>query len=108
MEVKRNIQGGMITMVRAELAQIVSEKMGYSGKESAEIVEQLFEILKETLQSGEEIKISGFGTFRVRVKRPRKGRNPKTGEAMPIPGRKVVTFKPSPLLRKAVNIGTET
>ncbi len=93
-----------MTMVKADFAQIVAEKMKYfSAKESAEIVEQLFEILKETLQSGERILISGFGNFNVRVKRPSKGCNPKTGEEIPISGRKVVTFKHSPLLRKAMN-----
>jgi integration host factor subunit alpha len=76
----------------------------FSGKQSAEIVEQLFEIMKDTLQGGEKIMISGSGNFKVRVKRPRKGRNPQTGEEMPIFGRKVVTFNPSPLLRRALNI----
>ena len=59
--------------------------------------------MKETLEGGEKIKISGFGNFVVRQKRPRKGRNPKTGEEMVISGRRVVTFKPSPVLRKALN-----
>jgi integration host factor subunit alpha len=59
--------------------------------------------LKETLESGEKVKISGFGNFNIRAKRPRKGRNPQTGEEMVITGRKVVTFKPSPVLRKVLN-----
>jgi integration host factor subunit alpha len=92
-----------MTMVKADLAKIVAEKISVLPKESAEIVERLFEIMKETLESGEKIMISGFGNFHVLVKRPRKGRNPKTGEAMSISARKVVTFKPSQSLRKAMN-----
>jgi integration host factor subunit alpha len=92
-----------MTMVRANIAKSVAEKMSFSEKKSAEIIEELFEILKETLESGEKILISGFGVFNLRLKRPRKGRNPKTGEEVSIPGRKVVTFKPSPVLRQAVN-----
>ena len=67
------------------------------------MVEQVFGILKETLEGGEKIKISGFGNFVVHQKRPRKGRNPQTGGEIVISGRKVVTFKPSCVLRKAVN-----
>ena len=66
-------------------------------------MEQVFDIMKETLEGGEKIKISGFGNFNVRAKRPRKGRNPKSGEELVISGRKVVTFKPSPVLRKVLN-----
>jgi len=97
-------------MTKAGLIKIICEKIGWGLKESTEIVEQVFEILKETLEGGEKIKISGFGNFLVRRKRPRKGRNPQTGEEMVISGRKVVTFKPSHLLRRAVNKseGTET
>ena len=73
------------------------------AKESIDIVDQLFDILKETLEVGEKIKISGFGNFVVREKRPRKGRNPQTGEEMLISGRRIVTFKPSYVLRKALN-----
>ena len=79
------------------------KKSGFGTKESTEIVEQVFDIMKETLEGGEKIKISGFGNFNVRTKRPRKGRNPKTGEEVVISGRKVVTFKPSLVMRKALN-----
>ena len=92
-----------MTMTKADLVKIICEKMGFALKESTEIVEQVFEIIKETLESGEKIKISGFGNFNVRTKRPRKGRNPKSGEEMVISGRKVVTFKPSSILRKVLN-----
>src|SRR5208283_1970554 len=90
-------------MTKVDLVQIVGEKMGFASKESNEIVEQVFDIMKETLEGGEKIKISGFGNFVIRAKRPRKGRNPQTGEEMVITRRKVVTFRPSPVLRKALN-----
>ncbi len=92
-----------MTMTKADMVKIICEKMGFALKESTEIVEQVFEIIKETLESEEKIKISGFGNFNIRAKRPRKGRNPKTGEEMVISGRRVVTFKPSNVLRKALN-----
>ena len=92
-----------MTFTKAEMVKVIGEKMGLAFKESTEIVDQVFDILKETLESGEKIKISGFGNFNVRAKRPRKGRNPQTGEEMVITGRKVVTFKPSYVLRKALN-----
>jgi integration host factor subunit alpha len=92
-----------MTMAKADLVKIIYEKMGFAAKESTEIVEQVFGILKETLEAGEKIKISGFGNFVVRQKRPRKGRNLKTGGEMVISGRRVVTFKPSYVLRKVLN-----
>jgi len=92
-----------MTMTKADMVKIICEKMGWALKESTEIVEPVFDIMKETLEGGEKIKISGFGNFVVRQKRPRKGRNPKTGEEVIISGRKVVTFKPSNVLRKALN-----
>jgi len=92
-----------MTVTKADMVKIICDKMGWALKESTEIVEQVFDIMKETLASGEKIKISGFGNFNVRTKRPRKGRNPKSGEEMVISGRKVVTFKPSSILRKVLN-----
>jgi len=92
-----------MTMTKADLVKIICEKMGFALKESTEIVEQVFEIIQETLERGEKIKISGFGNFVVREKRPRKGRNPQTDGELVISGRKVVTFKPSPVLRKVLN-----
>ncbi len=94
---------GGLKLTKADLVKIICEKMGLASKESAKIVDQVFGILKETLEGGEKIKISGFGKFVVRQKRPRKGRNPKTGEELMISGRSVVTFKPSIVLRKALN-----
>lgn len=94
-----------MTITRKELAAILSEKTGFTVKESAEFLDRVFEILTETLERGEKIKIHGFGNFVVREKRARRGRNPKTGEALQISARRVVTFKPSPMLRKALNKG---
>ena len=90
-------------MTKADIVKVIGEKIGFPAEKSTEIVDQLFATLKETLESGENIKISGFGNFNVRTKLPRKGRNPKTGEELMISGRTVVTFKPSALLRKALN-----
>ena len=92
-----------MTLTKAELVSIIGDKCSFPRHESFQIVEQVFQILKETLEKGEKVKISGFGNFIVREKRPRKGRNPQTGEEVIIPGRRVLTFKPSVLLRKAVN-----
>ena len=92
-------------MTRKEITAILMEKTGFTEKESAEFAEQVFEIMTETLERGERIKIPGFGNFTVREKRARRGRNPKTGEALQISARRVVTFKPSPMLRKALNKG---
>ena len=92
-----------MTMTKADMVKIICEKMGWALKESTEIVEQVFDIMKETLEGGEKIKISGFGNFVVRQKRPRKGRNPQTGEEIVISGRRIVTFKPSNVVRKGLN-----
>ena len=82
-------------MTKAELSDRIYEKIGLSRKEALGIVEMLFESIKSILADGESIKITGFGTFLVRKKSARKGRNPKTGTELEIEPRKVVTFKPS-------------
>ena len=94
-----------MAMTKAELVAIVSDKCSFSRQESVQIVDQVFQILKETLEKGEKVKISGFGNFITREKRARKGRNPKTGVNLTISARRVLTFKPSAILRKAVNQG---
>ena len=68
-----------------------------------ELLELLLKVMKDALDSGEDLKISGFGCFQVKQKNPRRGRNPQTGESIMLDGRRVVTFKPSMLLRKSVN-----
>lgn len=90
-------------MTKADIIENVYEKVGFSKKESAEIVEMVFETIKETLERGEKIKISGFGNFVIRSKKPRVGRNPQTGEEIEISARKVLTFKPSQVLKNALN-----
>ena len=91
-------------MTKADLVETIYEKIGFSRKESAEIVDLVFDLMKETLEGGEKIKISGFGNFMVRQKRSRKGRNPQTGKEIQITARRVLSFKPSQVLRKALNI----
>ncbi|MBN1282207.1 MAG: integration host factor subunit alpha [Proteobacteria bacterium] len=92
-------------MTKAEIIEQIYEKVGFSKKESAEIVELVFDTMKETLERGEKIKISGFGNFVVRQKRPRIGRNPQTGEEIEITARRVLTFRPSQVLKSALNRG---
>ncbi len=82
-------------MTKADLADKIYEEVGLSKKEAAGIVELLFDSMKNILSDGESIKITGFGTFLVRKKGARRGRNPKTGEEIQIEQRRVVTFKPS-------------
>jgi integration host factor subunit alpha len=82
-------------MTKADLADRLYEKVGLPKKEATAMVETLFESMKNILAEGESLKITGFGTFLVRKKGARKGRNPKTGEELEIEQRRVVTFKPS-------------
>jgi integration host factor subunit alpha len=82
-------------MTKADLADRLYEKVGLPKKEATAVVETLFDTMKQILSEGESIKITGFGTFLVRKKDSRRGRNPKTGDELEIEQRKVVTFKPS-------------
>ncbi len=90
-------------MTKADIVEIIYARIGLGRKESTEVVGHVFGILKETLEGGEKIKISGFGNFIVRQKGARRGRNPQTGKEIVISGRRVVSFKPSNVLRKALN-----
>ena len=90
-------------MTKAEIIARIYEKVGFSKKEATDVVEETFEVVKGCLENGEKVKISGFGNFVVNTKRPRKGRNPQTGEEIIIVGRKVLTFKPSHILKKSLN-----
>ena len=94
---------GTETMTKADIIEAVYDQIGFSKKETAEVVELVFETMKDTLADGDKIKISGFGNFVVRDKRARPGRNPQTGEAITISQRKVLTFKPSQVLKSALN-----
>ena len=90
-------------MTKADIAEKIHTTTGLSKKDSSTMMESVFAIMKESLEAGETIKISGFGSFEVKQKEARRGRNPQTGEAITIEARKVLTFKPSSLLRDAVN-----
>ena len=90
-------------MTKAEIVEQIYERVGFSKKEAAELVEKVFEIMKETLAEGEKVKISGFGNFVVREKKQRVGRNPQTGAPIPISARRVLTFKPSQVLKGILN-----
>lgn len=90
-------------MTKADLVEKIQQTNGYSKKESAEILETVFSIMKSTLKSGEKLKIAGFGNFEIKHKADRLGRNPQTGEAITIEARRVLSFKPSNILRNAIN-----
>jgi len=93
--------GGFMT--KADLVERVYLKTGFSKKESAQIVEMVFDLIKSTLEKGEKIKLAGFGNFVVKDKATRKGRNPQTGDEIEICSRKILTFKPSQVLKSVIN-----
>lgn len=90
-------------MTKADIAEKIHTNTGLSKKDSAVMMEAVFAIMKESLEAGETIKISGFGVFEPKQKNARRGRNPQTGEAITIEARKVLSFKPSSVLRDAIN-----
>ncbi len=94
---------GNSTMTKADIVEKVYQKLGFSKKESSELVEMVFNILKNTLEKGEKVKISGFGNFMVRDKKERIGRNPQTGSQIKISARRVLTFRPSQVLKAMLN-----
>ena len=90
-------------MTKADIVDRVAEKTGFIKKDSVELVELVFGILKDTLEGGENIKIAGFGNFEVREKSDRRGRNPQTGEELIIEARRILTFKASAVLKQKLN-----
>jgi integration host factor subunit alpha len=90
-------------MTKADIVEKLQAGTGLTRKESVEMMEEVFSIIKSTLEQGENLKISGFGNFEVKQKNDRRGRNPQTGETITISSRRIVTFKPSALLRQAIN-----
>ena len=90
------------TLTKAELAELLFERLGLNKRESKDMVEAFFEIVHGTLASGTDVKMSGFGNFMIRRKAPRPGRNPRTGESIPIKARHVVTFHASQKLKALV------
>ncbi len=94
------------TVTRAQLSEAVYQEVGLSRNESADLVEVVLKEIADALARGENVKISSFGSFFVRDKGPRIGRNPKTGEEVPINPRKVLVFRASHVLKDRVNTGT--
>lgn len=94
---------GKSTMTKADIVEKVYDKIGFSKKEASELVELVFKSLKDVLIDGEKVKISGFGNFVVRGKNERIGRNPQTGEQIKISARRVLTFRPSQVLKAMLN-----
>lgn len=90
-------------MTKADIAERIQANTGMSKKDSLDMLELVLSIMKDTLEAGEDVKISGFGKFEVKQKKDRKGRNPQTAETITIEARKILSFKPSMLLRQAVN-----
>lgn len=93
------------TLTRMDLSEAVFREVGLSRNESAELVERVLSLMSDSLVEGEQVKISSFGTFSVREKAARVGRNPKTGEEVPIEPRRVLTFRPSHLMKDRVAAG---
>ena len=92
-----------MALTKADIVETMYQKVGISKKEAADYVELVFDTIKQTLSTGDKMKISGFGNFVVREKRSRVGRNPQTGQSIEITARKVLTFKPSQVLRTTVS-----
>src|SRR5664279_5576872 len=100
----RSLQPTLVTptLTKAELAELLFERLGLNKRESKDMVEAFFDLIHATLLEGNDVKMSGFGNFNIRRKAPRPGRNPRTGEAIPIKARHVVTFHASHKLKGVV------
>ena len=90
-------------MTKSEIVEAIHQRVGFTKKRSSEIVAMILDEMKEALERGEKVKISGFGNFEIRRKDPRKGRNPQTGDEIVISERQVLTFKPSQVLKDRLN-----
>ena len=97
----------MSALTKSEMADKLFEELGLNKREAKELVEQFFEEIRICLENNEQVKLSGFGNFDLRDKRQRPGRNPKSGEAIPISARRVVTFRPGQKLKAKVEQVTE-
>ncbi len=96
------------TLTRMDLSEAVFREVGLSRNESAQLVESVLQHVSDALASGDTVKLSSFGTFSVRDKSARVGRNPKTGDEVPISPRRVLTFRPSHLMKDRVIAGTRS
>ena len=94
-------------LTKAHLSDLLFEKIGLNKRESKDMVDAFFDLISQSLVQGTDVKISGFGNFQIRTKAPRPGRNPRTGEPVPIPPKRVVTFKASAMLKDQINSGIE-
>jgi integration host factor subunit alpha len=95
-------------MTKADLVDLICERVGSTKKQAGEVVEAVFEIIRESLRRGEAVKISGFGSFIVNHKRARRGRDPRTGNPIIIGSRDVLSFRPSPVLKDRVDSGDKS
>lgn len=91
-------------MTKKEIIDEIRDQMDMTQKEAERVLVSTLEVIKEQLEQGREVMISGFGIWSVRIKKPRRGRNPQTGEVLMIAGRKVITFKSSQILKKTVQV----
>ncbi|MFG6449042.1 integration host factor subunit alpha [Roseateles sp. BYS180W] len=96
------------TLTKADMAEMLFERLGLNKRESKDMVEAFFTLLHDHLAQGQDVKLSGFGNFNIRRKAPRPGRNPRTGESIPIKARHVVTFHASQKLKDAVQAPVES
>jgi integration host factor subunit alpha len=97
----------MMSLTKADMADRLFNEVGLNKREAKEFVDAYFEVIRQALESGENVKLSGFGNFQLREKNQRPGRNPKTGEEIPISARRVVTFRPGQKLRARVEAYVE-
>ena len=95
-----------MALTKADIAEHLFTELGLSKRDAKEMVEAFFEEIRQALEAGDQVKLSGFGNFDLRVKNQRPGRNPKTGEDIPISARCVVTFRPGQKLKSRVEVGT--
>ena len=95
-------------LTKAQLSGVLFDQLGLNKREAKEYIEAFFDLIAAHLVEGQDVKISGFGNFEIRSKSGRPGRNPRTGEPVPIPPKRVVTFKASAMLKEQINAGTHT
>lgn len=95
-------------LTKAQLAELLFEQIGLNKRESKDMVDAFFDLVSNSLVEGDDVKITGFGNFQIRTKSPRPGRNPRTGEAIPIAARRVVTFHASQKLKEQIQAGSLT
>ena len=90
-------------MTKADIAERIQSQIGFTKKDSQDLLESVLSLIKTALETGEDVKISGFGKFEVKQKKDRRGRNPQTGETITITSRRILSFKPSTVLKAAIN-----